>query len=88
MKACKFKTVIFMLTVAMILPKVAHAVNLEVPFFSQHSCGDKLLGPSDGTISEYGCALTSVAMVFSYYGVPTNPCTLNDDLMALGGVFA
>jgi len=71
-----------------LLSNFVYGVSLDVPFFSQYDCGDKLLGPSDGPISVYGCALTSVAMVLSYYGVPTNPCALNDDLMSLGGVFA
>jgi len=70
-------TTILVLVTTGLMSNATYARNLDVPFFSQYQCGDQLLGPSDGLISDYGCALTSVAMVFSYYGVATNPCTTN-----------
>jgi hypothetical protein len=54
----------------------------EVPFFSQADprwIGTHINGDSEWwwTIGTKGCALTSAAMVFSYYGVDTNPKKLN-----------
>ncbi|HEX2915202.1 MAG TPA: C39 family peptidase [Chloroflexia bacterium] len=55
--------------------------RLEVPVFSQ---GDPQWG-GDGigcgtTMKSQGCTVTSVAMVFKYYGVDTNPKAMNDCL--------
>jgi len=59
---------------------------LTVPYFAQN---DKIwsedhLGRDEknenvgsGNLSSYGCAVTSTAMVFNSYGVPTNPSHLN-----------
>lgn len=41
-------------------------------------------GETPRTISEKGCALSSGAMLLSYFGIPTDPEALNDDLVALG----
>jgi len=64
-----------------------HRVELPVPQFFQ---GDPawrsdLLGPTDGTLGAEGCAVTSVAMVFKYYGIDTDPQRLNWFLDAAGG---
>ena len=53
---------------------------LDVPMFKQ--CGrwysDEQLGFCPGkTVCSHGCAVCSVAMVFKYYGVRTNPSHLN-----------
>lgn len=60
---------------------------LDVPFFSQlnSNWADEFLGPSDGKIKDYGCAITSVAMVLKYHGVETDPKELNEMLKANKG---
>lgn len=44
-------------------------------YFSQNDSKWKndFIGVSDSTINDYGCALTSVAMVFRYHGIDINP---------------
>lgn len=44
-------------------------------YFSQNDPRWKsdFIGVSDSTINDYGCALTSVAMVFRYHGIDINP---------------
>jgi len=67
------------------------ATNNDVPLYSQRdpTWRDDRLGyasnPDPGTIGGYGCALTSTAMVFKYYGVDVNPKTLNNWLIANSG---
>ena len=41
--------------------------------------------PRDGTIGAEGCALSSAAMVLSYYGIDTDPHRLNEFLNGNGG---
>jgi hypothetical protein len=56
---------------------------VERPFFSQRDPNwqnDPMIdedGQNCGTIWEYGCAMTSIAMVLKYYGVDTDPGKLN-----------
>lgn len=38
--------------------------------------GNSRIGQSNSLIKDYGCALTSVAMIFSYYGEKTTPANL------------
>lgn len=57
-------------------------VALPVPSFRQ---GDPRwredpLGPTDGTIGAEGCAVSSTAMILSYYGIDTDPQRLNSFL--------
>lgn len=54
-------------------------VELPVGLFSQGdpAWGDDQLGPSDQTMGEAGCAVTSAAMVLHSYGVDTDPGRLN-----------
>ena len=61
---------------------------LDVPFFSQRNpaWSDKKLDHSPYSIGEYGCALTSVAMVSKYFGYDTDPDRLNTSLTAVGGL--
>lgn len=40
------------------------------------------LGPTQGTIANEGCAITSAAMVLRFHGVPTDPGALNRLLLA------
>jgi hypothetical protein len=61
--------------------------ELPVPLFRQ---GDPewradLLGPTPATIGAEGCALSSAAMVLSYYGIDTDPHRLNEFLNGNGG---
>lgn len=41
---------------------------------------DKLGFSNSSTFGDYGCGLASLAMVFKYYGIGTNPPGLNEDL--------
>ena len=52
---------------------------LEVPFFSQKNSqwGEERLGNNGPYVKDAGCALTSVAMVFRFYGVDLDPYQLN-----------
>ncbi len=54
-------------------------VELPVPSFRQGDprWADDLLGPTDNTIGAEGCAISSTAMVLSYYGIDTDPQRLN-----------
>jgi hypothetical protein len=56
-----------------------HRLELAVPSFRQ---GDPLwrydpLGASDETLGSAGCAISSAAMVFQFYGIDTDPQRLN-----------
>jgi hypothetical protein len=53
--------------------------TLEVPSFRQGDprWREDFLGPTDGTLGAEGCAVSSAAMVLSYYGVDTDPQRLN-----------
>ena len=57
-------------------------VEIPVPAFQQDDprWTFELLGPTFNTIGEQGCALTSAAMVLSYYGIDTDPDRLNQFL--------
>ena len=61
---------------------------LDVPFFSQRdpAWSDKKLDHSPYSIGEYGCALTSAAMVAKYFGYDTDPDRLNTSLTEVGGL--
>jgi hypothetical protein len=54
-------------------------VELNVPRFAQADprWADDLLGPTDSTIGNEGCAVSSAAMVLAYYGVNVDPGALN-----------
>jgi peptidase C39-like protein len=41
---------------------------------------DDPLGPTDSSMGAEGCAVTSAAMVLSYYGIDTDPARLNEYL--------
>ena len=64
---------------------------LEVPLYIQGHKGDQIwskdrLGTCyPETIGSHGCAVTSIAMVFRYYGVNTDPRDMNNWLKANGG---
>ena len=62
-------------------------VEISVPQFRQ---GDpqwsiQLLGNTASTLGAEGCAVASAAMVFSYYGIDTDPGRLNRFLTETGG---
>jgi hypothetical protein len=62
-------------------------VELPVPQYFQ---GDDRwaadnLGPTEGTLGAEGCAITSVSMIFNYYGIQTDPQRLNNFLNTNGG---
>jgi len=63
-------------------------VELDVPIFNQGDATwktDKLGGCSGDTIGSDGCAITSIAMSFKYYGIDTNPRDLNNWLVNNSG---
>jgi hypothetical protein len=64
-----------------------HPVILHVPVFTQDDprWTFELLGPTDETVGQAGCAITSAAMVLSAYGVDTDPHQLNQYLITHGG---
>lgn len=56
-------------------------VKLDVPMYNQEdeTWSDDQLGDCENTtIGSAGCAISSVAMVFKYYGVNTNPQDMNN----------
>ncbi len=60
---------------------------MPVPCWGQCSSpwsGDQL-GTCNLTICDAGCAITSVAMIFKYYGVNTDPRIMNNYLKSHGG---
>jgi len=59
---------------------------LDVPFFSQRdpAWSDKKLDHSPYSIGEYGCALTSAAMVSKYFRYDTDPDRLNTSPLVIG----
>jgi len=61
--------------------------GLKVPLYGQRDdswAGDQL-GSCSTTIGKMGCAITSIAMVFKYYGVDTDPADMNKWLKDNGG---
>ena len=64
-----------------------HHVEIPVPIFSQNDprWALELLGPTNDTVGQAGCAITSAAMVLSAYGVDTDPDRLNQYLTTNGG---
>ena len=54
----------------------------DVPYLNQCDLpwGPEDLGTCSSDICYKGCAITSIAMVFKYFGVDTNPLTLNNFL--------
>lgn len=69
----------------------AASVPGVVPYFSQcdSAWGKDILGTcSQYNICQQGCAISSVAMVFKYFGINTNPGSINQWLKANGGYAA
>jgi hypothetical protein len=62
-------------------------VEIPVPAFQQDDprWSLQLLGPTIDTVGQEGCALTSAAMVLSFYGIDTDPQRLNAFLNTNGG---
>ena len=63
--------------------------RLEIPvaLFSQNDpkWGEDWLGPTDQTMGEAGCAVSSAAMILRFYGLDTDPGRLNQFLDAHEG---
>ena len=62
-------------------------LELPVPAFRQNDerWGKEPLGETKGTLGAEGCAVSSAAMVLSFYGVDTDPQRLNTFLTESGG---
>jgi peptidoglycan hydrolase CwlO-like protein len=60
------------------LPKPTSGLASTSWYYSQKDerWGNNRIGQSSSLIKDYGCALTSVAMIFTYYGETTTPGTL------------
>ena len=56
-----------------------HRVELAVPqlFQGDDKWSGDYLAATNGTIGEEGCAITSIAMIFRFYGIDTDPQRLN-----------
>ncbi|MCX7842017.1 MAG: stalk domain-containing protein [Clostridia bacterium] len=65
-------------------------MRLDVPNFVQHyqPWKDQQYGFGNRTIEYAGCALTSLSMLFKYYGVDTNPEDMNNWLKNNNGYVA
>jgi Peptidase_C39 like family len=63
-------------------------VEISVPAFAQDDprWSDVRLGPSTDTLGDEGCAVTSAAMVATFYGIKTDPRQLNAFLTRTGGL--
>jgi len=64
-----------------------HRVELSVPqiFQDDDKWGDTTLASTHDTIGGEGCAITSISMIFQFYGIDTDPQRLNDFLNGNGG---
>ncbi len=62
-------------------------VELSVPSFRQNDprWGKDPLGPTESTVGAEGCALSSAAMLMSFYGIDTDPQRLNQFLIGHEG---
>lgn len=62
-------------------------VELNVPQYFQGDATWKEdpLGPTEGTLGQEGCAVSSAAMVLAFYGIDTDPGRLNAFLKTNGG---
>lgn len=90
-----FKRIISIMLLAVIIVtsvsfntvKASGEERLDVPFFRQiwEPWGKETLGNSNDIIENSGCALTSLAMVFKYFGVDTDPGRLNQWLKENNG---
>jgi hypothetical protein len=69
------------------LPEAASVLGV-VPYYSQcnSAWGNDILGTcSEYTVCEQGCAISATAMVFKYFGISTDPGSINKWLKANGG---
>ena len=74
------------LATVLVFPAIAHAdVTLDVPAFAQVNYPGRLGAGNNNDFAGYGCGVTSMAMVFKYYGVDTDPRRLNTSLVAANG---
>jgi Peptidase_C39 like family len=60
---------------------------MSLQIFSQRDpkWANQNLGTSDVTIGGYGCIITCLSMAMTYFGVDTNPATLDNNLTDYGG---
>lgn len=79
--------VLLLIPVQSPIVKAEGDMRLDIPFFRQiwEPWGKQNLGFSGDLIENSGCALTSLAMVFKYYGVDTDPARLNEWLKENNG---
>lgn len=89
------KQKIFQLTIALLLLSgnmfyLYADRQLNVPIYGQRwaDWSNDQLGTCSLTIGSHGCAITSTAMVFSYYGINVNPRQLNDWLKSTNGGYS
>jgi len=60
---------------------------MNFPIFSQKDpkWADKKINNTNSTFKDYGCAISSLAMLCLYWGKETNPAKLHDELIKVGG---
>jgi peptidoglycan hydrolase CwlO-like protein len=65
-------------SLAATLPKPTSGTSSTSWYYSQKDkrWGSSRIGQSNSLVKDYGCALTSVAMIFTYYGESTTPGSL------------
>ncbi len=67
---------------------LAFGIDLSVIYAQDDPAwGEKLLDSTNLPIKDWGCLLTSTAMLLNYYGYPVDPLTLNDWMIENGGFF-
>ena len=81
------RTVQLMLVCCLLSLALTRAFALNVPKYLQNdpAWGYKTLGDPSYTLANWGCGVTSAAMVFSYLGVYVDPGSLADWLRGNGG---
>jgi hypothetical protein len=77
---------LFLSTVVQTPTPILPPVDLEVPFESQVGNTNKI-GETKSTIDRYGCGITSLSMVFRYYGLDTDVNHTNQALYNAGVYF-
>ena len=85
--------VIFFITTVAFCGQVHASLEMSVPVYGQGQQGQVWAGDQLGTcypetIGSHGCAITSIAMIFKYYGISTDPRDMNNWLKQNNGYSA
>ena len=85
-----YLVVIFVITTVGFCGQVHADLEMSVPVYGQGQQGQSWAGDQLGTcypetIGSHGCVITSIAMVFKYYGISTDPRGMNNWLKQHNG---